>query len=187
MEYKVGIKCKNCQTKLAVPVNKEMFGSNITVRCKNCNEIIPVKIPEEQVFLNKNKGQKQDQNKGNQTVIRTTSSDEICIILQTIASEYTKFQKFDIDQDRMTIGRKNQAGPKFRPDLEVDTQDKYMSKVHAIFFRKGKEAITVSDLNSTNGTWLNGEKLKPNDEEYLEDGDQLKIGRTDFKIVFTTT
>lgn len=182
MDYKLRIKCKNCQTNLVVPVKEDMFGKSISIRCKKCNEIIPLKIPKEEVFKKKQNQQSSQQNSGTQTVINTITTTEIYIELHAVPNGNTRLQKFDVDQARMTIGRKNMAGPRYRPDLEVDTEDKYMSKVHAVFSRKGKNAFTIADLNSTNGTWLNGEKLHPNDEEYLENGDLLKIGRTEFSV-----
>ena len=51
--------------------------------------------------------------------------------------------------------------------------DAYMSQVHArVFMREGN--VYVEDLGSTNGTFVNGERLTV--EQQLSRGDQLQVG-----------
>jgi len=44
--------------------------------------------------------------------------------------------------------------------------------------RDGK--MTVRDLNSTNGTWLNGERLMPNESRVMRQGDHVRLGCMEF-------
>jgi pSer/pThr/pTyr-binding forkhead associated (FHA) protein len=70
----------------------------------------------------------------------------------------------------MTIGRK--------PDNTVVlSQDTYVSGRHAEIVTDNTGTYIV-DLNSTNGTVVNGEKLTPDDRQLLLDGDEVRIGRT---------
>jgi DNA-binding response OmpR family regulator len=60
---------------------------------------------------------------------------------------------------------------------EIVILDKRSSREHARIHRKGRKLI-LEDLKSTNGTYLNGERLKaPVD---LQDGDRITVGDMDF-------
>ena len=47
-----------------------------------------------------------------------------------------------------------------------------ISRIHLKLERR-ENGIWITDLNSTNGTALNGEPLKPNEERRLRDGDRI--------------
>jgi len=60
---------------------------------------------------------------------------------------------------------------------EIVILDKRSSREHALIRRKGRKLV-LEDLKSTNGTYLNGERLKaPVD---LRDGDLITIGDMEF-------
>ena len=61
---------------------------------------------------------------------------------------------------------------------EIVILDKRSSREHAIIRREGRKVI-IEDQGSTNGTYLNGERLLSPIQ--LRDGDQIKVG----DIVFT--
>ena len=68
--------------------------------------------------------------------------------------------------DELTIGR---AAPS-----NLVLADAGLSRKNTTFFRDGEDVLVV-DENSTNGTFLNGEKLA-NRPRVLKNGDELKIG-----------
>jgi len=71
----------------------------------------------------------------------------------------------------LSIGRSKDA------DVQID--DRYASSIHArLFSREGRHF--VEDMNSTNGTTLNGAAL--NGEAELVDGDTIQIGDTVFRF-----
>ncbi len=71
----------------------------------------------------------------------------------------------------LSIGRSREA------DVQID--DRYASSIHArLFSREGRHF--VEDMNSTNGTELNGGAL--NGEAELVDGDTIQIGDTVFRF-----
>ncbi|HEX9959972.1 MAG TPA: FHA domain-containing protein [Pyrinomonadaceae bacterium] len=77
--------------------------------------------------------------------------------------------------DRISMGRGSDA------DLRFD--DDGLSRLHATIHREG-EKVWILDENSTNGTFVNGEKVPPAGTP-LHDGDRVKIGHyTDLRIRF---
>jgi pSer/pThr/pTyr-binding forkhead associated (FHA) protein len=80
-------------------------------------------------------------------------------------------QTFDLD-DELTIGRS--------PGCGVPTPDDiYASTVHARLYRQ-KEQLWVEDLGSTNGTYVNSEKISQ--ARRLGKGDVLQAGSTVFEV-----
>jgi pSer/pThr/pTyr-binding forkhead associated (FHA) protein len=71
----------------------------------------------------------------------------------------------------LTIGRSSEA--------DVRIEDRYASAVHARVYSRGA-SYYVEDMNSTNGTFLNGAML--DGEAELSDLDEIKIGDTEFRF-----
>jgi FHA domain len=79
-------------------------------------------------------------------------------------------QRFDLIGG-LSVGRSKEA------DVRID--DRYASSIHArVFSREGR--FYVEDMNSTNGTLLNGATLQG--EAELIDGDSVQIGDTVFRL-----
>jgi ABC-type multidrug transport system ATPase subunit len=72
----------------------------------------------------------------------------------------------------MKIGR--------RPDNDIVVPDLGVSKVHAELRTSPTGRITISDLGSHNGTFLNGTRIN---QAELKDGDILAIGHATFRLV----
>ncbi len=74
----------------------------------------------------------------------------------------------------ITIGRTapGQATP---PDIDLE-QDDSVSRQHAEMRWAGGK-LSLVDQSSTNGTWLNGQKLAPGQPHGLKDGDRIAVGR----------
>jgi len=73
--------------------------------------------------------------------------------------------------DELTVGRA--AG------CTVTLDDTYVSQLHARVFRRDG-ALHVEDLGSTNGTYVNGQKLTG--AAPLKRGDQVRIGSTVLEV-----
>jgi len=79
-------------------------------------------------------------------------------------------QRFDLIGG-LSVGRSK--------DADVRIEDRYASGIHArVFSREGR--FYVEDMNSTNGTLLNGATL--HGEAELIDGDTVEIGDTTFRL-----
>lgn len=76
-----------------------------------------------------------------------------------------------------TVGRADPVS-KFTPDIDLTSFDGLKSGVgrrHARFQMQNQQ-ITIEDLDSTNGTFLNGRKLAPHTPYPLNNGDNLSLG-----------
>jgi pSer/pThr/pTyr-binding forkhead associated (FHA) protein len=71
----------------------------------------------------------------------------------------------------LTIGRFAEA--------DVRIEDRFASGVHARIYSRGPNYY-VEDMNSTNGTFLNGARL--DGEARLGDLDEVRIGETEFRF-----
>jgi hypothetical protein len=80
-------------------------------------------------------------------------------------------RSFDATGDEITVGRE----PGNTICLE---QDSSVSRRHAKLTRQG-DALTVEDLGSTNGTFVNGRKVEA--PTTLSPGDTVQFGQSDFK------
>jgi pSer/pThr/pTyr-binding forkhead associated (FHA) protein len=65
------------------------------------------------------------------------------------------------------------------PDADVRIEDRFASSIHVRLYSRGA-SYYVEDLNSTNGTFLNGAVLEG--EAELSDLDEIKIGDTEFRF-----
>jgi pSer/pThr/pTyr-binding forkhead associated (FHA) protein len=61
--------------------------------------------------------------------------------------------------------------------------EKGVSRRHAVLHRV-KRTIMITDLGSRNGTFLNGERLLPQQARIVRHGDQIQLGRLMFHIQF---
>jgi pSer/pThr/pTyr-binding forkhead associated (FHA) protein len=64
-----------------------------------------------------------------------------------------------------------------RADFVVDAA--LVSRLHCRLTLDERDRLDVEDLSSTNGTWVNGRKVK---RVPLKAGDTLKIGRVQFTV-----
>ena len=89
--------------------------------------------------------------------------------IQAITGELTG-QEISIDRD-MLVGRHQSA--------DIVLQAGEISRKHAAFLLKD-QALWLQDLNSSNGTFVNGEKIK---KARLKEGDRILIGTSIVKLV----
>ena len=78
-----------------------------------------------------------------------------------------------LDRSLLVFGKSSSV------DANIDNQ--YVSRRH-FQVRCQDELFFISDLDSTNGTFINGERLKPQEERRLRDGDL--IGLAEEQVVF---
>lgn len=76
-----------------------------------------------------------------------------------------------VDRERVMIGRD--------PDNDIPIKAEHVSRHHAqVTVEQG--ACWITDLNSTNGTYVNGRRIK---KRLLRDGDKVRIGRHTLRYV----
>lgn len=83
-----------------------------------------------------------------------------------------KIDEHYVIQDRLSLGRKS--------DNDIIIKDPFVSKAHFNIV-EDEEQYFLEDLKSSNGTFLNGEKLM--DVVKLSNGDRIRIGNIEFLFV----
>ena len=87
---------------------------------------------------------------------------------------------FDIEKfgmDFRVVEGRNIIGSKSSSDVTV--KDGEVSSLHALILCK-KDKFIITDELSSNGTLLNGEDLTPREPYDLNDGDEIRVGTTNF-------
>jgi len=85
-----------------------------------------------------------------------------------------------------TFGRLSEGQPVI-PDVDLSAYQAYengVSRLHAVVKLDG-EQLTIIDLGSSNGTYVNGARLLPNTERRITSGDLVALGKLKFQIVLT--
>lgn len=83
-----------------------------------------------------------------------------------------------LDVWRVTVLGRADPMSAFRPDLDYAPYGAMrfgVSRRHALL-RPSKEALYMIDQSSTNGTWVNGQRLLPGQGYQLSDGDIIELG-----------
>lgn len=78
---------------------------------------------------------------------------------------------------RLPAGAVKTVGRTARADFIVDAA--LVSRVHCRLFADTSDQLVVEDLESTNGTRVNGRKIE---RSVLREGDTLSVGRVDFLV-----
>ncbi len=80
--------------------------------------------------------------------------------------------RISFEQLPFTIGKAEQY-------VDCVINDSSISRIHARFYRSEQGDLYVKDLGSTNGTFVNGAKLGPNESKRLQRGDELILGNVE--------
>ncbi len=110
-----------------------------------------------------------DMNNGGTQIISIRETDKFLYNLQNEEPRYIY-----IEEIGKLIGKDSQK-------VQVCIPHEGVSRVHALVVRKGKDYI-VEDLNSTNGTWVNGNILEPRAPHVLKEGDKVRFA--DLEYIF---
>lgn len=101
-------------------------------------------------------------------------------------------------KDSCTIALRAQSGEKYRFELKVNGQpvcigrssgnriridDSSISRVHCSFALHSNGQVVLADLNSSNGTIVNGQHLKSNEARSMKQGDVVQVGDVVVNIV----
>ena len=91
-------------------------------------------------------------------------------------------QEYPVYPGRNTVGRFADKPV----DIDLNAQEAegqiWSSRQHAaITFHKG--VIVIEDLNSLNGTWLNGVRVHPGQQRLVKPGDVVQIGTVQLKLM----
>lgn len=119
-----------------------------------------------------------------QASFKTTSSSTLTLSPATPCLRTDNGASFPLVSDKSIIGR-NSSAKNIINDIDLtryDTQ-KIVSRRHAMIQRKGDE-FWLYDLNSRNGTFVNGKRLSPREAHILKMGDVVEFGNGGVKLTF---
>jgi len=68
--------------------------------------------------------------------------------------------------------------------VDIKLENRFVSRRH-FQVRFESDVFYICDLGSTNGTYLNGKKLNPNEDHILRDGDMVGLGVDEVVLVFS--
>lgn len=75
-----------------------------------------------------------------------------------------------------------------RPQVDLTAygaSDKGVSRKHARISRRDMHTLHLTDLDSANSTYLNGQRLIPLQSRILRNGDEIRLGRLVLNVEFT--
>ncbi|MBK8035032.1 MAG: FHA domain-containing protein [Chloroflexi bacterium] len=104
------------------------------------------------------------------------NSTLVLLIVATNQSFKIRPQNF---KHEIVVGRGD--GATMRPDVDLSEHgagDQGVSRLHMSLTYNGKmNTLSVSDMRSANGTFINGQRLYPQEVRVLRHGDELRLGR----------
>jgi pSer/pThr/pTyr-binding forkhead associated (FHA) protein len=86
----------------------------------------------------------------------------------------------------LILGRKGEADETDGPDVDLNVFDAYsrgVSKQHAVIEFTNR-VLTIRDLGSRNGTFLNMQAVSPNSHRVLRDSDIIHLGNLELLVHF---
>ncbi len=89
-----------------------------------------------------------------------------------------------VGRDNFTLGRSG-GGQAIVPDVDLDAygaQDQGISRLHAEI-RLDEEGVHVVDLDSVNGTLINGKRIEPQQPRRIRHKDIIQLGRLRLQLV----
>ncbi|MDO5344735.1 MAG: DUF6382 domain-containing protein [Lachnospiraceae bacterium] len=88
--------------------------------------------------------------------------------------EADKYGDIILDKEKMLVGKK-------KDQVDIWLGDASVSRIHARLERNREECF-VTDLNSMNGTYVEGERLLPNEKRRLCEGDKISFAVRHYRV-----
>ncbi|MBK8024675.1 MAG: FHA domain-containing protein [Chloroflexi bacterium] len=107
-------------------------------------------------------------------------------LLLRLNNSKTEFSFDPAQIEALVIGRRDPiTGDAPMVDLaDYDAEALGVSRRHATIRRGEANALSVLDHGSVNGTFINGQRLIPDQPRILRDGDELRLGRLVLRVFF---
>ena len=88
------------------------------------------------------------------------------------------------DKWAIELGKKYIIG-RSKKKVDISIQDITISRIHSEFIFYDRDKIMVKDYNSSNGTYINKQRIEPNKENYFSIRDTLSIGDEKKELIFS--
>lgn len=106
------------------------------------------------------------------TVLLRTNLSRSRIVLQSVAED---------DETRIIPEEYPCVIGKSKRSSDYTLEDHTISRVHARLDESDGE-VTIEDLNSTNGTFVNGDRLKPHEPHVISTGDIITLSNLEYEV-----
>lgn len=90
-----------------------------------------------------------------------------------------------LTKNEFTLGRISEGQP-IMPDIDLSPYQAYaagVSRLHAVIKRGATGYMVFMDLGSANGSFINGKRLVPNEEQRVRHGDIVALGKMKIQIL----
>lgn len=174
---KVSVKCTHCGKLLAFEATEQMYGKTVTITCSNpsCRNKMNIELRPKEVHV-PSQPNKDETEVGNETQIGAGVKKDLTLCLDVLPNEFTQAQRFMLNAEYNTIGRRNSSGPEYKPDVEIATTDKTVSRIHAVIQKRRNGMYALKNLKGLNGTFINKKPLEIGQEIYVGNGDIISLG-----------
>ncbi len=113
-------------------------------------------------------------------------ADYALLLLMKDTLQVIRKQSVEMDHE-LIIGRAA-AESIIAPDIDLtpfNAIQQGISRAHlALRYESAKAVITIADLDSANGSFVNEVRLHPNEVRVLRHGDELRVGKLTFEVIF---
>jgi pSer/pThr/pTyr-binding forkhead associated (FHA) protein len=95
-------------------------------------------------------------------------------------------ERIDILPNQRTVFGRADSGASNVPDVDLSpfgAFDKGVSRIHAALIRQDA-TLTLLDLDSSNGTLINGRRVSPHQPRVVQDGDEITFGQLVARVSF---
>lgn len=106
---------------------------------------------------------------------RFNPSAVLYLSVERVNSPITRY----VREEPICVGRTEPDNALQRDDIDLgpyNARERGVSRRHAHIYREGG-TLYITDLGSSNGTYINGERVAANDAHPLHDGDEIILGR----------
>lgn len=171
---KLKIRCNACKVISLQEFSSGEKGKLIPFHCPSCAHESSVRLPNNQ------------SREGVTNVIEKNLKKLVGINLKVKNNEYHKAIDINLKKaGEFLVGRKSVSQP---CDVEIQTSDRTISRRHfkLNISKTASQSLEVflQDNNSTNGLYLNEEKLNQTDQVFLYNGDVIKCGKSEIEFNF---
>ena len=165
------IECPNCKAKYNVPDDK--IKGKKKLKCSTCHNIFSIQSPEEESASKKDTAKIIKQNVGDSlwTDENLRLPDELKISIAVIKGARAGYI-YHLSKPYILVGRGK---------VDLIIPDKEVSRKH-IAVEVRNEKIFLRDLGSTNGTFINNDKVSNTE---INDQTEFKIGQTTLMLITT--
>ena len=178
------IKCPQCGVVLDVKNSKNEEVKQIT--CPQCKTILQVKFTPQQEPIEAPTYYAPKQSSVDNGVTQLPGG---CYGATQLATSVPKTEKsaklmcdgvsYELSEGQNIVGRK---GTTSKATVQIDTQDRYMSRQHCAIkvtsLPDGTKKAVLSNYQNKNLTTIDGQEIETGDEIRLTDGNQIKMGQT---------